>query len=315
MKDKELRDIVVQYATNTSIVECVELFKGIVSRDTVYRWMKDIRYLDYTYTLTECHRELSNLKKSPPSYDSLPTRNRIIHTHQPHFFDTERELWKDKDIRKKLIDNRTKYLQKTNFSDREILRGFKISGIHMGYTHFSPLWVTKFVEDYKPVCIYDPCGGWGHRLLGCYMADVKYIYNDKWDKSYNGCMDIADFLEYYDCKFYNEDCTSFTPPEDYDCIFTCPPYNNIEVYNNSPIEDYDDFLCKMMAQSIKDSVNLIGIVINLPYIDNIIQSIPKTFSLVNKIPLGTTHHSSHFNKENSYKQEVLLVFKKVSLVE
>jgi len=308
MKDKELRDVVVQYATNTSPLECAELFKGIVSRDTIYRWLREMRYLDYTYTLTECRKELANLMKSPASYDALPTRNRIIHTHQPHFFDKERELWSDRNIRKALIDNRTKYLKRTNFSDREILRGFKISGIYMGYTHFSPLWVRKFCEDYKPKHIYDPCGGWGHRMVGCYLSGVQYTYNDLWKKTYEGCKKISKFLE-YPCTIYNEDCTSFTPSEQYDCVFTCPPYNNIEIYNDSPIEDYDMFLKNMMKHCIKPSVETIGIVINLPYIDNVVASIPEQYKLHEAIHLGTSYHTSHFNKENSTKQEVLLVFK------
>jgi hypothetical protein len=264
--------------------------------------------LDYSYTEDQCLRELGNLSKNIGSYNSLPTRNRIIHTFQPHFFHVERELWQDKDIQKKLLANRQKYLNKTEFSDREILRGFKISGIHIGYSHFSPLWFRKFISDNNIKSVYDPCGGWGHRMIGAYLAGVDYIYNDLWDKTYKGCIDIKQFLQ-YDCKMYNEDATKFTPEEDYECVFTCPPYNNIEIYNNTPIEDYDLFVKNMINASVKSTVHTIGIVINNVYIDTIVRHIPNTFKHVNTYTLGTSSHISHFNKVNTVKSEVLLVFK------
>lgn len=265
--------------------------------------------LNYTYTEDQCRRELNNLSKTDASYKSLPTRNRIIHTFQPHFFHAELELWQDKDIREKLLANRQKYLNKTEFSDREILRGFKISGIHIGYSHFSPLWFRKFIDDNNITSVYDPCGGWGHRMVGAYLSGIEYIYNDLWDKTYKGCVGIKKFLQ-YNCKMYNRDATEFTPEEDYECVFTCPPYNNIEVYDNTPIEDYDGFIRNMISASVKPAVHTIGIVINNVYIDTIIRHIPYTFKHIDTHTLGTSSHISHFNKVNTVKSEVLLVFKR-----
>jgi hypothetical protein len=249
MKDNNLKSTVIAYANNNGVAKCVDVFNGIVSKDTVYRWIRESK-LDYTYSLKECTEELERLKLNKGSYSSLPTRNRIIHTFQPHFFDIERKLWQDKTIRKKLLANRRKYLNKSEFTDREILRGFKISGIHIGFSHFSPLWFTKFIEEYNVKSVYDPCGGWGHRMIGAYLSNIEYIYNDMWYKTYMGCKNISKFLN-FNCNLYNNDCTQFTPVESYDCVFTCPPYNNIEIYNNTPIDNYDIFLRKLFLTSIK----------------------------------------------------------------
>lgn len=306
MKDKELKQVVIDYATNTSIKECSLLFEGIVSRDTVYKWVRQSQVLDYRYTKEQCLQEIKNYKKCPPSYDSVPTRNRVIHTFQPHFFHIEREMWKDDQIKKKIIENRKKYLGKDKISDREILRGFKISGAHIGYSHFSPLWLTKFIIDNNIKTIYDPCGGWGHRMIGCSLTGAEYIYNDKWDKTYNGCKKISSFLK-YPCVMYNNDCMSFIPDDQYDCVFTCPPYGNIEIYNNSPIKNYNNFIRLMLQNSVKKSVKHIGIVINKTYKDVIVNNITLGFNLKDEIILGTTKTKSHLNKHVS-KQEILLHF-------
>jgi len=310
MKSEELKESVISYAKQTSIKECVELFRGIVSQNTIYKWLRDIKILKYTYTANQCKRELELYKHREPDYNKSIGSNRLVHTFQPHFFQKENELWQDKNIQRKLILNRKKYLSKDTFTDRELLRGFKISGIHIGYSHFSPLWFKRYILDEKVNIIYDPCGGWGHRLIGAYLSEVSYIYNDLWDKSYNGCKQLSKFID-YGCTLYNNDCTSFTPKEKYDCVFTCPPYYNVESYSDNSfksIEDYNNFLLKMFKCSITDSVTKIGIVINNTYEQNIINSIDKRFKLKDRIILGTTDAISHFNRGNSDKQELLLKF-------
>ncbi len=145
-------------------------------------------YLDYSYTQKEQKREWHRIQKSPGNYKDVVHLNKIVLSNQPHFFDKERELFKDKHIRDKLLANRLKYIgkQRQDLTMREILRGFKISGIYTGFSHFSPLWIKAFIEQYKPKIIYDPCGGWGHRLLGALSTDTPYIYNDFWDKTFEG---------------------------------------------------------------------------------------------------------------------------------
>jgi hypothetical protein len=312
MKSNELKETVISYAKNTSIKECVELFKGIVSQDTIYKWLRDTKVLKYAYTLDQCKQELERYKHREPLYSNAISSNRLVHTFQPHFFDKENKLWQKKDIQKKLILNRKKYLNKdTTLTDRELLRGFKISGIHIGYSHFSPLWFKRYILDENIKSVYDPCGGWGHRLIGAYLSNIDYVYNDLWNKSYTGCKEISNFIGYNHCTLYNNDCTTFTPSDNYDCVFTCPPYYNVESYDEKTfknLDDYNQFLTKMFKSSIKESVTKVGIVINNTYKQNIIESIDTRFILKDRILLGTTDKISHFNKGNSVKQEILLKF-------
>lgn len=312
MKCKDLRDAVVEYASKNSARECAELFEGIVSLNTVYKWLRDSKNLTYAYTHDQCRHELELYKLREAKYTCSIGMNRLVHTFQPHFFDVERELWQDKIIQQKLKENRRKYLNKDTLTDREILRGFKISGIHTGYSHFSPLWLKKYAHEEGVSCIYDPCGGWGHRLIGAYLSDIDYIYNDMWDKTFVGSTNIAKFIN-YKCTLYNNDCTRFRPQETYDCVFTCPPYYNVERYNGKlfkSIENYNSFIHTMLVNSIKPSVTRVGIVINDTYEQAITDNMDSSFKLVSRVVLGTSAAVSHFNKSTSSKKEVLLKYQR-----
>ncbi|MBW2986724.1 very short patch repair endonuclease, partial [Candidatus Woesearchaeota archaeon] len=134
--------------------------------------------LIYFQSQDRLNSEMNNIFLKPGCFDGIPQQNRIVLMYQPHFYEREKELWKDEKIRKKLIENRCKYLNKSEneLTNNELLRGFKISGIVYGYSQFSPLWIKAFIEKYNVTSIYDPCAGWGHRLLGA--SKIKYIAND-----------------------------------------------------------------------------------------------------------------------------------------
>ena len=313
--NNDIKDIVREYASNNSVKDTLEMFSGIVSKPTLYRWLAEDK-LSCAYTQDQCLTEWKSFKIRPGNYDSAPRNNRLVLTHQPHFYHIEQELYKDKSIKKKLIANRIKYLFKDKFSDRELLRGFKISGIHIGYSHFSSFWFKKFIEDNNIKSVYDPCGGWGHRFIGAAACGVTYIYNDKWDLSVKGVKDISKLIS-VPVTVYNNDCTNFTPLEDYECVFTCPPYYNVEVYSDAGfkgIADYSEFIRKMFQCSIKQSTHIVGIVINDTFKSIIVNEIGDSFKLTEEIVLGSTRSVSHFNKLNTVKQEVLLVFRRCASI-
>lgn len=310
MKNEDLKRAVVSYAKENGVNKALELYGDQVTQNTVYVWMRN-EDITYAYTHEECKREFKNIKTKKAEYHARPSTNKITHTFQPHFYHVEKKLIKHPDTYKKIIENRKQYLFKDKFTDRELLRAFRISGIHKGYSHFSPLWIMKFIEDNNIKSIYDPCGGWGHRLIGALASNIHYIYNDKWKKTVRGCEQIYKFLDGTDCTFYNEDCTRFVPEEKYECIFTCPPYYNTEVYENrfKTIKEYEQFIKDMYRYSLMGGdVNIMGIVINERYKNIIIDNNP--FNLVSEHELGTTNHISHFNsKRSSVKKELLLTFK------
>jgi len=124
----------------------------------------------------------------------------------------------------------------------------KISGIHYGFSHFSPFWIKVFIDEFNITSIYDPCGGWGHRLLGAW--DIDYYYNDIDKRTYSGVKKIYEEHKeknFHQKKFYCKDAASFSLNETYDAVFTCPPYFDIENYTHEETSTkkypkYEDWL-------------------------------------------------------------------------
>lgn len=284
--------------------QIIALFKGIASNASIYKWIKnskDTDILPLKFDEKQLVREREFYISAPGRYDARPRDNKIVLHHQPHYYAAERELWKDSEIRDKLITNRKQYLFKDQFTNAELLRGFKISGIHTGYSHFSPLWIRKFVNEFGSKSIYDPCGGWGHRLIGAQF--VNYHYNDLWDQSCTGAEKISKFINADHIKITNNDCTVIETTND--TCFTCPPYFNTEVYSNS-FRDYDDYKEFIKLMYHKNKAPLWGIVINNKFEQLIIDSFC-SHTLVRKQPLGKSY--SHFTQQTKGNTESLLIFK------
>lgn len=271
-------------------------------------------HLDGSYTFEQCQKEYQKICSLLGNFNPIPALNKNVLTYQPHFYEIEKKLWLENpnNLRQKLVDNRRHYINKDEYTltHKEVLRGFKISAFYKGFSHFSPLWIKKIIEDYQIKSIYDPCGGWGHRLLG--SGDILYIYND-WDtRSYNGVVQMAKDLKLKNKIFYNNNCTQFTPKEDYECVFTCPPYYNIEIYQNKTfknLDDYNDFWNSAIQKSLKPSVKWFIYVINNIYYEQTKNICLKNgLKHVTHIDLGIRHNHFQTNQIKTHR-EIIVIFK------
>lgn len=234
-------------------------------------------------------------------------KNYIVkYFQQDEFFKTEKILFQNKDIRDKLINNRMKYLNKNydQLTVEDILYGFKRSGLYYGYSHFNPLTFKWFINNYNCKICFDPCGGWGHRLLGSNNLDL-YIYNDLSTSIYNNVNNIINFFNIRNVKTYNKDAYDFIPEENYDSMFTCPPYYNLEHYECGDFETYDDFLllidCLFYAFYYKESCKYFGLVIREDLLDNDYKSLASEIYLIkNKASKHIVKSINHHNNEYLY---------------
>lgn len=171
----------------------------------------------------------------------------------------ELALWKENDIYKNHISfqmylymNRYKYLNKTPFelTSLEILRGMRIAGMVSGYTAFSVKGLEYLLQKYEIHSVFDPCAGWGERLLCCAKQRVKYIGVDINERLQKGYQQMISDLALRDSHVYcmdssSQSCVDLLAQEDnFDMVFTCPPYWNQEVYSAQGAENlsYAEFL-------------------------------------------------------------------------
>lgn len=255
--------------------------------------------------------EFEYYKNSIGKISSPNNKNYIVkYFQQDEFFKAEKILFKNKDIRDKLINNRIKYLNKNydQLTVEDLLYGFKRSGLHYGYSHFNPLTFKWFIKETNSKICFDPCGGWGHRLLGAFDLDL-YIYNDLSINVYKNVNNIINYFNIKNVKTYNNDAFNFVPCENYDSMFTCPPYFNLEHYECGDFETYDDFLlfidCLFYAFYSKESCRYFGLVIR----ENLLDDDYKRLA-VNKYLIKNKAAKHIVNSINHKNKEYLYIFKK-----
>lgn len=114
--------------------------------------------------------------------------------------------------------------------------------------------------------LFDPCAGWGGRMLGTVAAGWHYIGCEPNKKTYDNLIRIVDFLDISDkvklhnCPFEDFDMTGI---DKVDIVLTSPPYFNIEVYENKDTQSYikypefDTWLNDWMLVMIKKCLGIL----------------------------------------------------------
>ena len=169
----------------------------------------------------------------------------------PVFYARELALWGQAAYRSMPIEgflyaNRWKYLKKKpeELTTRELLRGFTISGCFRGYSAFDASLMDRFVQKYQIQSIYDPCAGWGERLLYCCMQDVSYTGVDINDALAQGYEKLIQSFGTGRQRFLVADSAFHCPSERAQAVVTCPPYGPLERYTEAGAENLsgDQFL-------------------------------------------------------------------------
>jgi hypothetical protein len=236
-------------------------------------------------------------------------KNYIIKQFQcTEFYKKEMEIFAtEPNTRRKLIQNRCKYLNKKEWelTPNDLLTGFKKSGIYYGYSHFNPLWTNWFVHKYGIKTVYDPCGGWGHHMLGMLSCD-KIIYNEINKKVAKNVKRIKERFGIDNLEVNVGNAETYVP-EDVEGFFMCPPYFNVEQYESGfkNIEEYKSFLNNIFSIWRMNSAKVFGLIIREDFIDLIDEKYAESYEI--------NYEESHLTKKNKKKfKEKFYIFKKSS---
>ena len=206
--------------------------------DRRYSWLPD--------------KQLTNIN-IPALTGTLANLSRVAKAYQFHvFYRHEMQLWESDflhrgmTLRAWLYHNRLKYIGKNpvQLSGLEILRGFTISGIYKGYTVFDSTLMDMVIRKYHIDSVYDPCAGWGERMLYCYCNDIRYMGVDINSSLRDGYTNMQADFGITDQSVIFADSSKVNMPDDFTAVVTCPPYGNTEIYSNDGAENLSkaDFL-------------------------------------------------------------------------
>lgn len=203
--------------------------------DRMYSWMPD-------RTLRASFRFPERLSTAEACIQAAKAANGC------EFYKNELAYWTENDPcdvnagtpRAALYINRYKYLGKLpcELTDAEILRGLSLGFFVTGYSSFDVTGMDTVFSRYGVRSVYDPCAGWGERLVYCGSHGIRYFGCDVnpavvdghakivehygFDGAVTVCADSGDF-----------DASGFS----HDAVFTCPPYGDREIYTECGAEN------------------------------------------------------------------------------
>ena len=127
---------------------------------------------------------------------------------------------------------------------------------------FKPRVAACLYDQFKPKCVLDFSAGWGDRCVAAMAKGINYIgidSNTELERPYNDM--IKFFKEYANVSssvqmhFMPSETFDFSQyDQQYDMMFTSPPYYDIEIYENMPTyTSYEDWESKFLQTVVRKS--------------------------------------------------------------
>jgi len=141
----------------------------------------------------------------------------------------------DRNLLMKAIKNRMIY--SARYQPFRILQGFSNSYIAPKVTVFSPsrarLYLHKYARKFNTV--FDPFMGYSGRMLGALSLEKNYIGSDINPTIFEEAGDIVKWLDKNkelaaDVCITCKDILTYERGTQYECLFTCPPYKDLEIW-------------------------------------------------------------------------------------
>lgn len=118
------------------------------------------------------------------------------------------------------------------------LRYYRLTGVY----NFRPSAAKALVDRYCPpgALVWDPCAGWGGRLMGASLSSnkVRYIGCDPSSGTVRGLHELKTWMDEYvpgldrRVEIYPVPAEDFDPPSGLDLVLTSPPYWKREHYSD-----------------------------------------------------------------------------------
>ena len=121
------------------------------------------------------------------------------------------------------------------------MRGLSISGEIRSYSTFVNTAMVAVLDKYEPTHMYDPCSGWGERMLTCAQRGVTYTGTDISDAVVTVHQGLINRLGLTDVSVsLGDSATRDMRGGSHEMVLTCPPYGDTEIYTSDGAENLDD---------------------------------------------------------------------------
>lgn len=241
----------------------------------------------------------NSLCKDTTSLDEITSQkttegNKFLRSYMSHIYETSDyqgstilNLWTAENLVKAftLLDQ-PKYTVNSYLS--EILKRLKFSPVTM----YPPLMTKGLLTTYDCHSVFDPCVGWGGRMLGTTCLGAHYTGCEPYTQTYQGLTRMINELHLHESTtLYNRGVETMLDELDnqtFDACITSPPYFNLEIYSDESTQSiqkyptYDewihkfikpiiDYVCSHVTKVSCWSVKNIKTETTYPLLDDVIQ--------------------------------------------
>lgn len=221
------------------LFKCLDMDYDVYVSD-LFKWCRSMEfpYPKYDSKIIEkSYISLCKMMISNPSQKNHTGIKIVKHFHKSIYHANVRnkispyDAWNKDELLLKAIKNRIIFKNKIDPS--RVLDAFSISKIASKVSVFQPVLakylIGKYLSKYDEV--FDPFSGFSGRLLGAAALNKKYIGYDLNENHIKESNEIVDFLKIQDVQIYVKN--SLEQSGKFECLFTCPPYESKEIWNNN----------------------------------------------------------------------------------
>lgn len=298
-------------------------------------WEREYSWLDLPESLADLRSGLESQVQQWADIDVTEAGSRQISwlarsAVWETFYARELQMWDDDEVhhrkwgrlRARLLANRLRYLGRLPESALEVVRGLAISGEIRSYSTFVNTAMTAVLDQYKPTSLYDPCSGWGERMLTCVQRGVTYRGTDISEAVVQAHQSLIDRLGLTHADVtLGDSATRDMRGGSHEMVLTCPPYGDTEIYTKNGAENLDDeaFLewwGSVVRMSVAPSTHVFAFQISEKWRQRMTdiagQELGEGWRLADEIDASAS--DSHFQRAQSSKKrrgETMVVFERV----
>ena len=298
-------------------------------------WDREYSWLDLPESLTDLREGLGKQVQQWADIDVTNAGSRQISwlarsgTWET-FYARELQMWEADEVhhrkwgrlRARLLANRLQYLGRLPESALEIVRGLSISGEIRSYSTFVNTAMVAVLDRYEPTHMYDPCSGWGERMLTCAQRGVTYTGTDISEAVVAAHQGLIDRLGLMNVSVsLGDSATRDMRGGSHEMVLTCPPYGDTEIYTSQGAENLDDeaFLewwKQVVSMSVAPSTRVFAFQISEKWrkrMSAVVQSVlGEQWHLVDEIDASASRN--HFQRAQSrqkHRGETMVVFERL----
>lgn len=298
-------------------------------------WDREYSWLDLPESLTDLREGLGKQVQQWADIDVANAGSRQISwlarsgTWET-FYARELQMWETDEVhhrkwgrlRARLFANRLHYLGKLPESALEVVRGLAISGEIRSYSTFVNTAMVAVLDRYEPTHMYDPCSGWGERMLTCAQRGIAYTGTDISEVVVAAHQGLIDRLDLTDVSVsLGDSATRDMRGGTHEMVLTCPPYGDTEIYTSQGAENLDDeaFLewwKRVVSMSVAPSTHVFAFQISEKWrkrMSTVAQSVlGEQWHLADEIDASASRN--HFQRAQSrqkHRGETMVVFERL----